>query len=332
MTSIPSALRGAVVFGLAVLATVPASAQTLEIVPRGAYFEIVGPMSIRGRDTVDIDLLPDGNYRVHAQGMGLATMRTRFEVDRDGIRPLSWSSPSALLVPPGIDHLQRGEARGWFHLLSGAVGGAFLYAAVDDFGNAPANTPEYSDARAVRNMWIGYVATTWIGASLESWLLTPEGNARRSGENLTLSAPRADRWKLTVRSVLVPGSGQRYIGRDTRANMFTTLFALTAAAAIKSQDMYLDARRDRRAIGAQLSDTPAPSERAVLLAAYDEAEGDEDSKALIRWIAVGSAAYVYLWNVFDAFSLGRQAEASTGPQVVATPTADGVALSLNWGF
>ena len=302
---VPPVVRSLVVVA-AILTATPSPAQTLEIAPRGTYFEILGPMSVRGRDVVDVSVLPDGHYRVRAEGMGLATMRRRFEIDRGGIRPLSWSGPTSVLMPPGLDHLQNGEARGWFHLFAGAIGGAFLYSAVDTYGEAPEGTPAEFDARNIRNLWTAYLSTIWLGASIESWLLTPEGSTRRTSEGLTLGVPRADRWNPTFRSVLVPGAGQRYLGRDRRANLFTGLFAVSAAAAIQTQDMYLEARRDNA--------------------------DDEDTKSTIRWIAVGATAYVYLWNVFDAFSLGRQAERSPGPQLVATPTHDGVALALNWSF
>lgn len=326
----------ALLLALAALMVVPAGAQDdtaqLEILPRGSYFEILGPMSIRGRDVIDIPVLPDGVYRVEADGMGLASLRTRFEIDRGGLRPVGWSGPTSMLMPPGLDHLQKGESRGWFHLLSGAIGGAFLYKAVDDYGDAADGSPAKTDARTIRNLWTTYFATSWISASLESWLLTPEGSSRRQNGDWTFSVPRADRWDLTFRSVLVPGAGQRFVGRDTRANMFTTLFAVSAAAAITTQDLYLESRRERTALLSQLGNAADETERAALNAQLDDAESDVDSKALIRWIAVSTTAYVYLWNVFDAFSIGRQAERSAGPQMVASPTQDGVALSLSWSF
>ena len=309
----------------------PVAAQSLDVLPRGTYIDLEGPLSARGRDTVGIDVLPEGEYRLRTDGSGLAAARTRFEVDQEGLRDIAWSSPTALLLPPGVDHLMHGESRGWYHLMAGAVGASFLYTAFEDVGDAPEGSTEEFDAENIRNLWLGYTAAVWLGSGLESWLLTPQPDVRTSASGVEVFVPRANRWAAGFRSLLVPGAGQRYLGRDARANMFTVLTFASAAAAIATQDLYLEARRDTDRIQSQLA-AAAPVDRPALRAEVDDAQSDEDTKSLVRWIATGSAAYFYLWNVVDAFWLGARAEQSGGPKIMATPTTDGMALSLNWRF
>ncbi len=318
---------------LVVLAGVtdPVGAQSLDVLPRGTYIDLQGPLSARGRDTTGIDVLPDGEYRLRTDGAGLVSARTRFEVDKGGLSDISWSSPTALLLPPGVDHILHRESRGWYHLMAGAVGASFLYTAIEDVHDAPEETSEEFDAENIRNLWLGYTAAVWLGSGLESWLLTPRPDVRTSSTGVEVFVPRANRWAAGFRSLLVPGAGQRYLGRDARANRFTVLTFASAAAAIATQDLYLEARRDTDRLQGRIADA-APVERAVLRAELDDARSDEDTKSLIRWIATGSAAYFYLWNVVDAFWLGARAEQSGGPKIMASPTADGMALSLNWRF
>ena len=305
--------------------------QSLDVLPRGTYIELEGPLSARGRDAVGIEILPEGEYRLRTDGAGLASSRARFEVDGGGVRSVPWSSPTSILLPPGVDHLRHGESRGWYHLLSGAAGASFLFTAYEDIDEAPAGSTEEFDAENVRDLWLGFTAAIWLGAGVESWLLTPSPAVRTGNGGVELTIPRANRWQAALRSTLVPGAGQRYLGRDTRANLFTVFTYASAAAAIALQDRFLEARRDADRIQARIDDA-APIDRAALRAELDDARSDEDTKSLVRWIATGSAAYFYLWNVVDAFWLGARAEQSGGPKIMAAPTADGMALSLSWRF
>lgn len=310
----------------------PAHAQSLEVTPRGTYLELEGPMSVRGRADVGVAELPEGRYLLRTDGEGLAAARTRLSVDSDGIRAERWASPTALLVPPGVDHLSKSEFRGWFHLLSGVVGATSLYFAAQDLDDAAPGSEAEFDKSNVRDLWTGYVTAIWLGAGIESWLLTPSPTVRTTATGIVVSTPRADRWNASWRSVLVPGSGQRFLGHDGRANTFTAAVALSAAGAIFAQDRYLDARREVADLGRALGNATDSADRARLRAEYDEAVSTEDTRNLLRWLAVGTAAYSYLWNVYDAFSLGRQAEAASGPKLGAIPTSDGFTLALSWRF
>jgi len=101
------------------------------------------------------------------------------------------------------------------------------------------------DTMNIRNMWTGYFAVTWIWAATEAWLLTarPQIQATAEGDFL-LEVPRATGWSAAWRSTLVPGSGQRYLGRSRRGNLFAASVLLFGAATLVAQEEYLKSKRE----------------------------------------------------------------------------------------
>jgi hypothetical protein len=141
--------------------------------------------------------------------------------------------------------------------------------------------------------------------------------------------PRADRWKAVARSLIVPGGGQRYLGRTTRAAWFSTLVAASAAGAILAQDAFLDARRDHLAAQRRLH--AAVGDDEALRATVDEAASTRDFRSTLRWVLAGTAASIYLWNVVDALFVGGGAQGHA-PPVTLAPTASGLAVSWRFDF
>lgn len=336
------------------------SAQTLQTDPPDAYLRVEGPLTISGRTSFPLDYLPEGEYRVLGRGAGLAASRARFEIDGRGLTSLGWSGPDALIKPPGLAHLEQDESRGWYHLGTATFSGVLWGLGIQDVGDAEDRIQnaraaldlapdaaarsqadlELSEARTektdeerIRNLWGAYFLTSWVGAGLEAWLLTPQATISRASDGARVSLPRASRWGAAGRSALVPGAGQRYLGRDTRANVFSTLIAASAAGAILAQDSFLEARRKESKLERQVALATTPTQRERLRIDLEDAQSDKDTKSLVRWVFAGTAAYFYLWNVIDAYRIGHQAEMATpGPSFSLAPTPEGMSLTLNWRF
>jgi hypothetical protein len=316
----------------------------LETTPAGAYLSIEGAVSLAGTAPLPIDALPPGEYRLWAEGPGLAAARARLVIGDFGLRRRFWAGPTAFLLPPGVAHLERGESRGWALLGAGATSAtmslvsqaawerarnelAEARAAGQDLGAA---TEKEHDKQEVRNLWLAHLAVTWVGAGVEAVLFTPQPAISSPGPGRHLvTIPHASVIGAAARSLLVPGSGQRYLGHVGRANAFLMATSAFAAASIASHDTYLEARRNESA--ARRRYAAAEGEDARSLARHDlrNAENRADNKNIIRWIFAGAAAGAYAWNILDAFSLGHRAR-SSGLAWSAAPGPDGLLLCARW--
>jgi hypothetical protein len=337
----------------------PDTVEALKAEPSSTYLSIQGPIPVFGVGPVPLSVLSPGKYRLTAGGPGLATSRWRFTRDQTGLTFRSWAGPSAMLKPPGLVHLVRGERRGWYHLGAGAFSGAMWWRSAGTVKDAQdrvsramaeltqasaadaiaAASRELSDAqdeerdqRRIRGIWAGYFAASWLGAGVETWLLTPKPTVRSDtlGE-YTAMFPRAGRRSAALRSALVPGAGQRYLGRSTRAAIFSSAIGASVAGAVLAQEAVLGARRDFYAAQRRRDEAQNDDERRTAQGAIDDAKSRTDTRALIRSILVGTSASFYLWSVVDAFVSGNLAEASA--QAVAwsvAPTPNGVHLTMSW--
>ena len=125
---------------------------------------------------------------------------------------------------------------------------------------------------------------------------------------------------MTLRSMIVPGWGQRSVGRRTPASAF--LFATAGAAAGAGYFLH---RADSR-YSAYEASTSYPE----LVTLYDQAESARRTGMALA----GAAAGLYLWNVVDAAFAGLahdRALARTRPLAalpVVQPTARGVSVAL----
>lgn len=311
-----------------------AEVQSLDTDPPLSYVSISGPMSLAGTAPLPIGELPRGEYRLVAEGPGLAVARGRFDCSDEGLVGRAWASPATLLQPPGLVHLRRGEVRGWGFLGAAgisatmAVSGQFAVRDAGDKRDRAAlvydravseeeirdarsrlfeTTQEISDREEVRDLWLGYLGATWLGAGVEALLLTAQPTLiPNSPAGYIVKVPREGRVSAALRSALVPGAGQRFLGRDGRGNAFFTAIAALGAAAITAHDVFLDARRDQAAAQRRFDEAQDEAELRQTSASLQRAADKADEKNAVRWAFVGAAAGVYAWNVLDAFGLGHR--------------------------
>jgi hypothetical protein len=340
-------------------------ATDLETQPEGTYLVVEGPISVFGCAPVPVDELPEGNYQLRAEGPGLPAIRGRFHRDDAGLHQRTWAGPGALLTPPGLTHLARGERRGWIFLGGAAVSVALAVSAEssvhdaqddiddtaleysrgiteDDVAEARANlvlaTQKRNDEEQIRNLWITYAGTTWVMAGLESWLLTPQPSLTPGSEaNYLIGMTPAGSWDAGLRSLLVPGAGQRYVGHITRANLFATAVAVGAGASILAQDDFLRARRRQARAQDALDRAETESELDGARASLRSAASTVDDKASIRRTLVGVTAGLYAWNVLDALLGGagqdaRDAGSSSPLSWQVSPVRGGLLAAACWSL
>ncbi len=343
---------------LAILGVRAADGSTAAVIdadPPGSYLAIHGPVSVAGSTPLPVDVLPEGEYELTADGPGLPAVRGRLRRTADGMVSRPWSNRGALLLPPGMLHLDRGETRGWSILCAGAVSAtlailseadrrdakndraqaeaAYRWAITEEAITAAraellSATQEEDDRAEVRNLWLGYLAATWLGAGLEMQLLTPQPSlAEGDSGRYLVTLPRAGAGTAALRSALMPGAGQRYMGRMGRSNFFFTATAALAAAAIISHDAVLEARRDQARAQRLFDEADGETEVRHARDALQAAADDVDDHNLVRWALIGATAGVYLWNIADAFGLGRGAEPRSLP-LDAPADEDGLSWSV----
>lgn len=336
------------------------AATRLESSPGEALVRIQGPVSLSGTTPFPLEGLPAGSYRLDAQGSGTGWVRGSVRLDRDGgIHPEGELSTAALLLPPGIAHLEGKEGwRGWILLGGGAASAAGVVvkesARRDAVSNVNSATAAFNRAvteesirssslrleraldtkrneEELRNLWAGYLASVWIGAALEEWLLTPRVELSPGADGgVTLDLPPADAWGAGLRSALVPGSGQRYLGHDGRGNLFTAAVLALGAGTLVAQEGFLDARRDQRDMQRRY-DTAVTQEEIVLWRTrLEDAAGRTRDRSRLRWVVAGATAGVYLWNVLDAVTTGRRAAEAPALQLSVLPDGDGVRTGITW--
>ena len=306
---------------------------SLDSDPPGSFLSLSGPVSLSGAAPLPSAALPLGEYVLTVDGPGLAFARGRLERSALELRGRPWATSGAWLQPPGLVHLSRGEGRGWSFLGAGAVSAALgirsqvavrdaqeqndlasaaydRAVATEEIRSARLRVLETSqearDQEEVRNLWLGYLALTWLGAASEALLLTPQPHvAAGAADDYIVTAPRAGRVKAALCSVFVPGAGQRFMGRDGRASIFLTAVAALGAGAITAQDIFLEARRDQAVAQRAFDETEDEAQLRQAHARLQKAADRTDDKNTLRWALAGATAGVYLWNVLDAFGLGH---------------------------
>ncbi len=330
--------------------------------PPGRYLQIKGPVSVVGTAPLPMEDLPIGEYKLFASGPGLPSVRGRFVRSDTGLYTLGWAGPTAIIYPPGLTHMLRGEwIRGGTMFAAGAgaaiMTGLFHAEMKDAEDETAAALATYQravsedairaarldvlaasqreeDEKELRNLWGGLFAASWVASSVEAFLLTPEPrlsvNDPGSGQFLA-TLPAAGGLEAAFRSALVPGAGQRYMGADTRGNFFFTLTAAAAAGAILAHDEFLSARRDQSDAQRRFDAADTEDEIEATRAVLEEAAGEVDEKQTLRWALLGAAAGVHLWNVLDAFGLGDRYDL---PELTMSPTpeTEGFAVGASWSI
>ncbi len=328
--------------------------------PSHVHVEFRGPLTIAGVAPLTLERFPPGDYLVRATGLGLVTARGRVRSTFDNrVTVQRWAQPYALIMPPGLVHMSRRDGWRGSMFTTAAVGGtlgaivknAHHDNAVSDFELAQeaynrATTDEEITAAALdlenaselegdeatmRNIWIGYTAATWVGAALEAWLLTSPPKVRPlGGGSFELGVSRARPIDAAIRSILVPGAGQRYMGHTRRSIVFGLSIYTLSAFTISSYDEYLNAQRKQSDAQRRYDAATTPAEIEALRSSLEQAADSASEWKVTAWSLGGAAAAAYIWNVLDALGQGATGWEPSGVEVGLAPRFDGFMASVTW--
>jgi hypothetical protein len=340
----------------ALLLPVSSRGASLESKPAGVHITVSGRVGLAGVTPLPLDDLPPGEYRIEARGRGTALARGRLVRESNSYTIERSASPTALLLPPGILHLQQHETgRGLLFLGSGLAGGTMTVVNEVSRSNAQADVDiaqqrydlavteeditaarlslenaidKTDDEAEMRNLWLLYGGAAWVGAAVEQWLLTPHATLDAKSE--ALNVPHAGGPAAGLRSALVPGAGQRYLGRSGRANVFTTSIMGLGALTLVAHESYLGARRDQADAQRRYAAATTQEDLNHWQAKLEDDADDADSKNTLQWAFVGLTAGAYIWNVVDAWFIGERVGSEAPLDMSVVPRLDGVEASLTW--
>lgn len=355
-----SLIAGAVLLGLGLGARPAEAVNMLRTDPGNIRVELKGPLSISGITPMDLADLPAGKYRVSLDGRGIPSVHGSLTRSANGQLSLSTDAGlNTLLHPPGIAFLRRGErGRGWVYLASGlgfATGGLVKEFSLRDreddldraqrlyddavgeatLSDARRNLDlafqEAEDEKELRNLWAFFAGATWVGSAIEASILTPGPDMRtNSNRDYLLSAGGANPVGAAFRSALIPGAGQRYMGRDKRGNRFTAAFSTMAAVSLVIHDAYLEKRRDQLAVQSLYDAADTEGEIEARRRELEEAADDAERLDRWRWGVVGVTGAIYIWNIFDAVRLVGTDSSPGGLTWQMSPNPDGFRAGLVW--
>jgi hypothetical protein len=323
--------------------------------PDGAWLHLTGTTTIHSRGPLDLASIPETKGDLVLWAPRHYAARARFVHDPEhGMQLRPWSGLSAFVQPPGFAHLRRTEARGWVHFGAWAAAGwaslhahgslqdarersielqAELRAASTTASErgwlelaAASARDEVFDFENVRDLWAVLLGSVWVGAGLEAWLLTPAPSLRNDdGRGFVIGTARIDRARTALSSLIVPGAGQRAVGRTRAANVFGVAVLLGAAGAIIAQEEFLDARRERLHLNRLVARSGESEANSVLRDELARAIDEEDRASTTRYLIAGAAVVLHACNVLDALRGGGDAE-SESPATArfhVQPTPDG---------
>jgi len=340
----------------ALLLPVSSRGASLDSLPAGVHIRVSGRVSLAGVTPLPLDDLPPGDYRIEARGRGTALARGRLVRESNSYAVMPSASAGALFMPPGILHMQQHETGRGLLFLGGGLSGATM-AVVNEVSRSDAEEDvdiaqkrydlaiteeditaarlnleeaidETDDEAEMRNLWALYGGVAWVGAAVEQWLLTP--HATLDGKSNALHVPRAGGRQAGLRSALVPGAGQRYVGRSGRGNVFTMSIMGLGALTLVAHESYLGARRDQADAQRRYATATTQEDLERWRAKLEEAADDTDSKNTLQWAFVGLTAGAYVWNVVDAWFIGGRIGSEAPLDMSVIPRLDGVEASLTW--
>ncbi len=338
----------------------PGPGPNLTSSPAGLSVKLSGPVKISGSTPISLADVPAGRYRLRVGAAGTGHAMGRLTRGVDGTLHLGrLVGPEAVLLPPGVTFFRQGaETRGLLFAAGGVAGAtgtvwkavrlhdaqrdadlarerynaAVSPTAIDQARlDILAANDRVADEKNLRNMWGAYLGAVWAGAALESWILTPSPGLRDGGHgNYTLVGPGGGRFGATVRSILVPGAGQRYLGHPQRGNRFTTAAMLLGAGSIVAQQSFLAARRRQNDAQRRYDAAETETETSVWRSRLQD-DGDRTrSRNRLRWGLVGATVGVYLWNVIDAGTLGPGNSEPRALSWGVSPDEGGFRAELVW--
>lgn len=345
-----------------VIPTVGIADTLLSTDPSETYLSIEGPVSLAGLAPLSLEALPSGRYTVTATGDGLARGRSRFFRSDRGLVSGDRPGIDSLLYPPGWHHAREDRWRGLAFAGAGITSGILAARAhanmrtgenerdratlryrgavlEDDILDARREvmqaTTAWQDHQEVRRLWGVYLGAVWGGAALETWLLTPRARMEHRGHGeYVLTVPRAARAKLAGMSLLVPGAGQRYVGRSHRGTLLSVAVALLSAQAIESHDDFLTARREQSAAQFRYDRARTTASVSEALHLLERAAEKADDRDVTRRVFFGAAVAIYLVNAVDAYFLGHVdgPDSSSEPPLSVVIHGNAIGAQVDWSF
>lgn len=336
-----------------------AAETALSSTPPGLRVSLSGPVSLSGSAPLPVDDLPAGRYVLLLSGAGYPIARGSFHREPgEAWRLSSYAGPGALLTPPGLTHLARGErTRGMILLGAGLASAGVaivqqvqLDDAADDVRRAQRRYDDASGdtavrearaalesahdradrAREVRSLWTAFAGAVWVGAAAEAWILTPAPDLARNGDMWNVSTARRSGAAAALRSALVPGGGQRYAGRNGAAGRFAVGVTVAAAGALLAHESYLDKRSELDEAQRRYDAATTEGEATRWRDRVEDVKDAADGRNRLRWVVAGAAGAIYVWNVIDAaLSAGPAGEARAW-SLRLRPEGDGFAAGFTW--
>jgi hypothetical protein len=352
---------GIALLGLLLAAPLPGRATEILSDPDGVQVAVEGDVSLRGVTPLAVDELPPGSYRLTVGGYHMPRTQGRLVRALDGtLETDRLNGAGVMLLPPGAAHLrQKGERwRGGWLLLGG---GATLTGTIVNFGRVSQaeddlalaqrlydravseddiraarnavllSQQEVDDAKEMRTLWGVASLYLWVGAGLEAWALTPTPELATTADgNYRLANPPATRGGAVLRSVLLPGGGQRYLGQGNRANWFLVGVTGFTVGALVAHDEFLERRREQEEAQLRFAQATTPEEVDRWRNELESRHGSTQDMQIVQWTLAGLAAGVYVWNVLDAATLVRSSGAPNTFSLSVAPTPSGATAALHW--
>jgi hypothetical protein len=308
-----------------------------QALPENASLIVRGARSFAsGSPGTFCSLEPGVNYRLTMAHPGYETRNLKLRLNAEGEVDISgvWAGPMfrSTLVPGWGQYTTGNKVRGSWAFIIGAGSGAYLLWSYVDYQDARDNYDsivglaesattqaellalqeaaalQAADANVKRSHYQDVlIMTAYIHVSniAEAYLLARPPKASVDGSVISLEVAPKTRTKATVRSILFPGLGQKYMGNHGRGWFFQSLFLGVGVWAIEERQDYLSAQKEYEFDQQQLDNASTISEiEAARLEAEESWDKAQKRERRRNWsyIALGTA---YLWNVIDASFVGE---------------------------
>jgi len=151
---------------------------------------------------------------------------------------------------------------------------------------------------------------------------------------IDLRMKKKSRIKSAMRSIVIPGWGQRYAGQSKKGMVFTTLTVGAVAAYLIADNNFNDKHDDFKTVLGEYDQLSSVSERQQMYPSLVAAQDKAYDAETIKQITVGTIAGVWALNVIDALFFFPENE---GRVVVKNLTIqpdlkNKTGLKLTWNF
>ncbi|HYQ89336.1 MAG TPA: DUF5683 domain-containing protein [Candidatus Binatia bacterium] len=315
--------------------------------PADAQIDLRGATELIGASPLDLGPQWSGRYSVVVQAPGHAAAQGVLYFPEPGVPPYALSEPRRLtgklllhsLYPPGAAALMGHRTpRGW----------AFVAAGVGGLGAIVRDQIEYSDKkdkpdvelqdqagdfRYARDRWAIYTSAVWVLSAFDNIARARLEVLESGPSRVTVATPAASRPGVVVRSILVPGAGQDYVGRNMRGALWLGGTFLSGAAYVTASES-LHRIQTKRARADALLLTATSSETAERQAEVDHfTDLEKRSHKLVDRLALTTLA-IYVANVIDAglTPVGAGSAHASKVSLVAPAGAETASLALRYRF